>query len=198
MFSKNRDRLLGSPRRRSPRPCRARCGDGDNRASFAGRAVHHRRGDKTFDTADFVADMRAFNLTPHIAQKRDPPPLLSRNQSRPPLSPLAACGPPSPPSASTPHRLPPSVHCKEHYTQASQLFPLLRHRRPHHPPFGVRDQPAKAQAGRNRSAGTRPSAGWPGALFLSQMSSGLARDGKLGDPVARHGTLAKGGMLFAQ
>jgi Transposase DDE domain len=25
-------------------------------------------GDKGFDTADFVADMRAFNVTPHIAQ----------------------------------------------------------------------------------------------------------------------------------
>ena len=47
---------------------RARSGDGDDRASFAGRAAHHRRGDKAFDTADFVADMRAFNVTPHIAQ----------------------------------------------------------------------------------------------------------------------------------
>ena len=38
------------------------------RALFAGRQAPHSGADKGFDTADFVADMRDFNVTPHVAQ----------------------------------------------------------------------------------------------------------------------------------
>ncbi len=49
---------------------RARSGGGDDRTPIrqAPAAAITVGADKGFDTADFVADMRAFNVTPHVAQ----------------------------------------------------------------------------------------------------------------------------------
>ena len=47
---------------------RARNRERHDRALFARRQAHHLGADKGFDTADFVSDMRDFNVTPHVAQ----------------------------------------------------------------------------------------------------------------------------------
>ena len=46
---------------------RARCGPGDAGAGSR-RRTHHGGGDKGFDTAEFVAECRQMNVTPHVAQ----------------------------------------------------------------------------------------------------------------------------------
>src|SRR5207302_11066052 len=47
---------------------RARSRERPDRRLFDGRLAHHVGAEKGFDTADFVSDMREFNVTPHVAQ----------------------------------------------------------------------------------------------------------------------------------
>ena len=62
---------------------RADGGKGDDRALFAGRQAHQACCRKGFDTADFVADMRDFNVTPHVAQNSHRRSAIHGRTSRP-------------------------------------------------------------------------------------------------------------------